>query len=64
MEKLKVLVSLITQDNDYQIQQAASAQEAAIKLGASVQIVYANNDAVMQTQQILQYIQEPTKRGF
>lgn len=62
MDKLNVLVSLITENNDYQLEQAASAQAAALKLGASVQIVYANNDAVHQTQQILQYIQEPSKR--
>jgi ribose transport system substrate-binding protein len=62
MEKLNVLVSLITEDNDYQLEQAASAQSAAIQLGASVQIVYANNDAVHQTQQILKFIQEPSKR--
>lgn len=62
MEKLNVLVALITEDNDYQLEQAASAQAAAIKLGANVQIIYANNDAVQQTQQILQYIQEPAKR--
>ncbi len=62
MEKLNILVSLMTEDNDYQLEQAASAQAAALKLGASVQIAYANNDAVHQTQQILQYIQEPSKR--
>jgi len=62
MDKLNILVSLITEDNDYQLEQAASAQLAAQKLGAKVQIIYANNDAVLQTQQILQYIQEPAKR--
>jgi len=62
MDKLNILVSLITEQNDYQLEQAASAQSAAIKLGANVQIIYANNDAVFQTQQILQFIQEPKKR--
>src|SRR5215470_4344072 len=62
MSKLKVLVSLITKDNDFQVEQAASAQTAAINLNASVEIIYANNDAVLQTQQILQFIQEPAKR--
>ena len=62
MEKLSVVVSLITEQNDYQREQAASAQAAALKLGASLQIIYANNDAVQQTQQILQFIQEPKKR--
>ncbi|HXJ90118.1 MAG TPA: substrate-binding domain-containing protein [Candidatus Binatia bacterium] len=62
MEKLNVVVSLITEQNDYQREQAASAQAAAAKLGASVHIIYANNDAVYQTQQLLQFIQEPSKR--
>jgi len=62
MDKLNILVSLITEDNDYQLEQAASAQVAAQKLGAMIQIIYANNDAVLQTQQLLQYIQEPAKR--
>jgi ribose transport system substrate-binding protein len=62
MNKLNLLVSLITEDNDYQLEQAASAQAAANQLGAGVQIIFANNDAVLQTQQILSFIQEPTKR--
>ncbi len=62
MNKLKVLVSLITEDNDYQLEQAASAQAAAVKLGASVQVIYSGNDAVQQTQQILSFIQDPSKR--
>jgi ribose transport system substrate-binding protein len=62
MNKLNVLVSLITEDNDYQLEQAASAQAAALKLGASVQIIYSGNDAVQQTQQILGFIQDPSKR--
>lgn len=59
---LSVLVSLITEDNDYQLEQAASAQAAAIKLGASVQIIYSGNDAVQQTQHLLRFIQDPSKR--
>lgn len=62
MEKLNLVVSLITEENDYQREQAASAQAAAAKLGASLQIIYAHNDAVQQTQQILEFVQEPKKR--
>jgi ABC-type sugar transport system substrate-binding protein len=62
MTRLNVLVSLITEDNDYQREQAASAQAAAQKLGANVQIIYSGNDAVQQTQQILGYIQNPSQR--
>jgi ribose transport system substrate-binding protein len=62
MNKLNILVSLITNDNDYQLEQAASAQAEAVKLGANVQIIYSGNDAVQQTQQILSFIQDPSKR--
>jgi len=62
MTRLNVVVSLITEDNDYQLEQAASAQAAAQKLGASVQIIYSGNDAVQQTQRILSYIQNPSQR--
>lgn len=58
----KVLVSLITEENDYQLEQAVSAQLAAEKLGLEAEIVFANNDAVLQTQQLLSYIQEPKRR--
>jgi ribose transport system substrate-binding protein len=62
MTKLKVLVSLITENNDFQLEQAASAEAAASKLGASVQIIFSGNDAVQQTQQILSFVQDPSKR--
>ena len=62
MKRLQILVSLITEDNDYQLEQAASAQAAAVQLGASLQIIYSGNDAVQQTQQILGFIQDPSKR--
>jgi ribose transport system substrate-binding protein len=62
MTRLNVVVSLITEDNDYQLEQAASAQAAAQKIGASVQIIYSGNDAVQQTQQILSFIQNPRQR--
>ena len=62
MRELNVVVSLITKENDYQLEQAASAEAAANKLGVKVRIVYAGNDAVQQTQQILAFIQDPAKR--
>ena len=62
MNQLKVLISLITNDNDFQLEQAASAKAAAVQCGATIEIIYAGNDAVAQTQQILNYVQEPGKR--
>jgi len=57
MRKLKFFVSLTTNDNDYQIEQAHSAELAAHKLGVDIQIVYADNDAINQSTQILKAIQ-------
>src|SRR5690242_19789261 len=57
MKKLRFLVSLTTNDNDYQIEQAADAEAAARRLGVEVQIVYAENDSITQSQQILNVIQ-------
>jgi ribose transport system substrate-binding protein len=57
MKKLSFLVSLTNNDNDYQQEQAAAAEKAARTLGVEVKVVHANNDALAQSQQLLQYIQ-------
>ncbi len=57
MKKLRVLVSLTNNDNDYQLEQAAAAQKEARRLGVEISIIHANNDAVTQSQQLLHYIQ-------
>lgn len=57
MKKLRFLVSLTTDDNDYQIEQAQSAEAAARKLGVELQVIYADNDAITQSTQLLKAIQ-------
>ena len=57
MKKLNFLVSLTNNDNDYQIEQASAAVEAARRLDVDVQIVHADNDSITQSQQILKVIQ-------
>jgi ribose transport system substrate-binding protein len=59
MKKLKFLVSLTTDDNDYQIEQRESAEQAARKTGVEVQIIHAQNDAINQSTQILKAVQAP-----
>jgi len=59
MKKLKFLVSLTTDDNDYQIEQSESAEQAARKTGVEIQIVHAQNDAINQSTQILKAVQAP-----
>ncbi len=57
MKRLSFLVSLTNNDNDYQQEQAAAAEKAARRLGVDIKIIHANNDAVAQSQQLLQYVQ-------
>src|SRR5580692_1512591 len=57
VKKLRFLVSLITKDNDFQAEQAASAEAAARELGIDLEIVYADGDTIAQSTQILKAIQ-------
>ena len=59
MPKLNYLLSLPTDDNDYQQEQATAAKETAQRLGLDLQVVYADNDAIKQSDQILKAIQSP-----
>lgn len=57
MSKLRFLVSLTTNDNDYQVEQARAAELAAKKCNVDVRVAYANNDAIKQSTQILNAVQ-------
>jgi len=57
MKTLRILVSLTTNDNDYQIEQAKSAEDMSRRLNVDLQLVYADNDAITQSTQILRAIQ-------
>lgn len=61
MEKLNVVVALTTRENDYQAEQAVAVTEMAARLGVNLQIIYADNDAVNQTQQLIKIIQDPAQ---
>jgi ribose transport system substrate-binding protein len=61
MEKLNAVVALTTRENDYQAEQAVAVTDMATRLGATVQIIYADNDAVNQTQQLIKIIQDPAQ---
>ena len=58
MKRLNFLVSLTNDDNDYQQEQAAAAEKAGRRLGVDLKIIHANNDALTQSQQLLQYVQD------
>jgi ribose transport system substrate-binding protein len=56
-EKLRFLISLHSLENDFQMAQAETAKETAHKLGGEVEILFADNDAVNQSLQLLKAIQ-------
>jgi ribose transport system substrate-binding protein len=60
MKKSRFLLSLTNDDNDYQVEQASSAKQAALKLGIELELVHAHNDGIVQSQQLLNRIQSST----
>jgi ribose transport system substrate-binding protein len=58
---MKFVLSLITLDNDYQVEQAVAAEEAARRLNVEVQVVFADSDAITQSQQLLKIIQSDSE---
>src|SRR6201993_1631648 len=57
MKRLSFVVSLTNDDNDYQQEQAAAAERAGRRFGVDVKIIHAGNDALAQSQQLLQFVQ-------
>lgn len=59
MKTPTIVLALTTRDNDYQIEQANAAQEVARRCGVYLQVLDAQNDAGLQSQQLLKEIQAP-----
>jgi ABC-type sugar transport system substrate-binding protein len=57
MKKLRLLLSLITELNDFQLEQAACAESCARKLGVDLQILSAESDTITQSTHLLRAIQ-------
>jgi ribose transport system substrate-binding protein len=62
MKQLNVLVSLITRDNDYQLEQQAVTENTAQALRINSKVIYADKDAVNQSLQLLNAIQSSGSR--
>ncbi|HEU5401049.1 MAG TPA: sugar ABC transporter substrate-binding protein [Terriglobales bacterium] len=62
MNKHRVLLSLITESNDYQQEQASQGAIAAQRLGIALDTIFADGDAIMQSQQLLQAVQSKAVR--
>jgi len=61
MKKLSFVVSL-PNANDYQREQAKAAAETAERLSADLRVLEADNDAVVQSQQLLEVVQSKIAR--
>ena len=59
MTQLRVLLSLVTADNDYQREQASAAEAAASRAGVDLRVIFAGGDAITQTKQLLAVLQAP-----
>jgi ABC-type sugar transport system substrate-binding protein len=57
MTRLRVLLSLVTDKNDYQREQAAAGQQTASRLGVDLRVLFAEGDSIVQTKQILDALQ-------
>jgi ABC-type sugar transport system substrate-binding protein len=56
MSKPRFLLSVTNDDNDYQIEQVTVARQAANRAGIDLDIVYAQDDGIIQSQQLLNRI--------
>ena len=64
MKKLRFLISLIMPENHYQRLHEASARETAQRLGVDLEILFANNDAIAQSEHLLNAIQSSKESRF
>jgi ABC-type sugar transport system substrate-binding protein len=56
VDKPKIVVSLLSEEQEFQVLQAQDARAAAARLGLAVEVVFAENNSVLQIQQIFKAI--------
>ena len=59
MAKPRLLLSVLNDVNDFQIEQAKSSRQTAAQVGVDLEIVFAQDDGILQSQQLLHHIQSP-----
>jgi ribose transport system substrate-binding protein len=57
LTKTRLLLSVTNEDNDFQIEQVNGARRAAARCGADLEILCAEDDGILQSQQLLERIQ-------
>ena len=61
MTKPRILLSVTNDNNDFQIEQVKTARQAAARAEVDLEIVYAQDDGIIQSQQLLHRIQSTTE---
>jgi len=59
MGQRKVVVSLLSEQQEFQRMQAADARVAAERAGLAIDVVFADNNAVLQIHQLFRYVHAP-----
>ncbi len=59
MPQRKVVVALLSEQQEFQLMQAADARAAAARAGLGVDVVFADNNAVVQIHQLFKYVHAP-----
>lgn len=57
--KGRLVVALTSQDQEYQARQGSDAREAGRRLGAEVEVLFAEDNAVQQIQQLFRHVHAP-----
>jgi ribose transport system substrate-binding protein len=57
----KVVVGLLSDAQEFQLMQAADAREAGTRAGLTIEVVFADNNAVQQIHQLFRYIHAPAE---
>jgi ABC-type sugar transport system substrate-binding protein len=59
MGKKRLVASFLSEDQEFQVMQAADAKLAAERAGLDLEVVYADNNAVLQIQQLFRFVHAP-----
>ncbi len=59
MGKSRLVASFLSEDQEFQVMQAADAKLAAERAGLEIEILYADNNAVLQIQQLFRFVHAP-----
>ena len=59
MGKRRVVASFLSEDQEFQVMQAADAKLAAGRAGLDLEVLYAENNAVLQIQQLYRFVHAP-----